>query len=63
MKTTINLEVDDEMEIVKKSLKEYYQDVDDSADPFIVAALDRVLKHYMLKDEFTKWREERMDAR
>ena len=55
MKVTIDLDGDDETSIVKQSLQAYWENVDDTQDVIILTALEDVLKHYMLKEEFSTW--------
>ena len=57
----ICLEIDDLEAITTKSLKDYYENVM-SDDPHILPALETVLKHYMLPDEFKQWKKEKVDA-
>ena len=45
-------------EIVVEELKTYYSAVKDNNDPELTWAIDRVLKDYMVNEDYAVWRRE-----
>jgi len=45
-------------ELVAEELKGYYNTVKDNDDPDITWAIDRVLKDYMVNEDYVAWRKE-----
>lgn len=45
-------------ELVAEELKDYYNTVKDNDDPDLAWAIDRVLKDYMVNEDYVAWRKE-----
>ena len=45
-------------EIVVEELKTYYNTVEDNDDPELTWAIDRVLKDFMVTEDYVAWRKE-----